>query len=103
MALVFSHTLNACRVRHVQMVKRWVKQVARSKGFADSIIEGSSAKIFTFGSYRLGVSHSTFSMVLASLCIAAQNLWCIFFDSASALSMFSLSLYVRALRLQRKD
>lgn len=48
---------------HVQVVKRWVKQVARSKGFADSVVEGSSAKIFTFGSYRLGVRNPSHGLV----------------------------------------
>ncbi|GAB4840343.1 Nuclear poly(A) polymerase 1 [Ancistrocladus abbreviatus] len=38
-----------------ELVKVWVKNVSRAKGFNDHIVEESNAKIFTFGSYRLGV------------------------------------------------
>ncbi|KAF9591857.1 hypothetical protein IFM89_008903 [Coptis chinensis] len=38
-----------------QIVKFWVKTVSRNKGFNDQIVQEANAKIFTFGSYRLGV------------------------------------------------
>jgi hypothetical protein len=60
---------------HVQVVKRWVKQVARSKGFADSVVEGSSAKIFTFGSYRLGVRKFSHGL-LARINFQSRDGWC---------------------------
>ena len=37
------------------LVKDWVKQVGRATELADSFVSDSNAKIFTFGSYRLGV------------------------------------------------
>ena len=41
------------------MVKEWVKDVSRRKGFNDQFVAEANAKIFTFGSYRLGVSGSS--------------------------------------------
>ncbi|GLJ30501.1 hypothetical protein SUGI_0603650 [Cryptomeria japonica] len=38
-----------------QIVNLWVKQVARDKGCTEQMVEESNAKVFTFGSYRLGV------------------------------------------------
>ncbi len=37
------------------VVKDWVKRVARACGLAESTVQEANAKIFTFGSYRLGV------------------------------------------------
>ncbi|GJP35286.1 hypothetical protein CLOM_g19793 [Closterium sp. NIES-68] len=38
-----------------ELVKAWVKSVSRRKGFNDQFVADANAKIFTFGSYRLGV------------------------------------------------
>ncbi|KAL9156913.1 hypothetical protein ABFS82_09G111200 [Erythranthe guttata] len=38
-----------------QIVKVWVKQLTRIKGYSDQMVEDANAAIFTFGSYRLGV------------------------------------------------
>ncbi|KAG8643369.1 hypothetical protein MANES_11G032900v8 [Manihot esculenta] len=38
-----------------QIVKDWVKQLTRLRGYTDQMIEDANAVIFTFGSYRLGV------------------------------------------------
>ncbi|XXG57351.1 hypothetical protein AAC387_Pa03g4527 [Persea americana] len=38
-----------------QIVKAWVKQLTRQRGYTDQMVEDANAVIFTFGSYRLGV------------------------------------------------
>ncbi|KAH1056754.1 hypothetical protein J1N35_034819 [Gossypium stocksii] len=38
-----------------KIVKSWVKQLTRQKGYTDQMVEEANAVIFTFGSYRLGV------------------------------------------------
>ncbi|MQM18147.1 hypothetical protein Taro_051135 [Colocasia esculenta] len=37
-----------------QIVKMWVKKISRAKGFNEQVVHEANAKIFTFGSYRLG-------------------------------------------------
>ncbi|XAR67672.1 Polynucleotide adenylyltransferase [Bertholletia excelsa] len=38
-----------------EIVKDWVKQLTRLRGYTDQMVEVANAVIFTFGSYRLGV------------------------------------------------
>ncbi|THU47379.1 hypothetical protein C4D60_Mb09t14870 [Musa balbisiana] len=38
-----------------KIVKSWVKQLTRQRGYSDQMVEEANAVIFTFGSYRLGV------------------------------------------------
>ncbi|KAL3512211.1 hypothetical protein ACH5RR_024928 [Cinchona calisaya] len=38
-----------------QIVKTWVKNVSRARGLNEQLVQEANAKIFTFGSYRLGV------------------------------------------------
>ncbi|XP_023633174.1 nuclear poly(A) polymerase 1 [Capsella rubella] len=38
-----------------QIVKTWIKTISRAKGLNDQLLHEANAKIFTFGSYRLGV------------------------------------------------
>ncbi|KAK3225246.1 hypothetical protein Dsin_005108 [Dipteronia sinensis] len=38
-----------------QVVKNWVKKISRAKGLNEQLVQEANAKIFTFGSYRLGV------------------------------------------------
>ncbi|XP_062159596.1 nuclear poly(A) polymerase 1 isoform X1 [Alnus glutinosa] len=38
-----------------QIVKIWVKTISRAKGLNEQLVQEANAKIFTFGSYRLGV------------------------------------------------
>ncbi|XP_044496904.1 nuclear poly(A) polymerase 4-like isoform X2 [Mangifera indica] len=38
-----------------QIVKDWVKDLTRLRGYSDQMVEDANALIFTFGSYRLGV------------------------------------------------
>ena len=39
-----------------QIVKLWVKKISINKGYSEQVVQEANAKIFTFGSYRLGVS-----------------------------------------------
>ncbi|TQD92031.1 hypothetical protein C1H46_022356 [Malus baccata] len=39
----------------INIVKDWVKQLTRLRGYTDQMVEDANALIFTFGSYRLGV------------------------------------------------
>ncbi|KAM7255712.1 hypothetical protein ACFE04_008610 [Oxalis oulophora] len=42
-----------CRIRN--LAKDWVKQLTRSRGYTNQMVDDANALIFTFGSYRLGV------------------------------------------------
>lgn len=52
------------------MVKEFVYRVSKMKGFPDSLAREAGGKIFTFGSYRLGVHGSgRISLTLFCACI----------------------------------
>jgi poly(A) polymerase len=40
-----------------QIVKNWVKVISRAKRLNEQLVQEANAKIFTFGSYRLGVGY----------------------------------------------
>lgn len=46
-----------------QIVKEWVKQLTRKKGYAEQLVEQANAILFTFGSYRLGGSEPRLSFM----------------------------------------
>lgn len=50
-----------------KLVKEWVKKVGQAQQLADSFVADSNAKIFTFGSYRLGV-HGPGEAVARNIC-----------------------------------
>lgn len=49
------------------MVKEFVYRVSKMKGFPDSLAREAGGKIFTFGSYRLGV-HGSGKISLTFFC-----------------------------------
>ncbi|NXU85948.1 PAPOG polymerase, partial [Xiphorhynchus elegans] len=54
------------------LVKEWISELAESKNLPPSIIEHLGGKIFTFGSYRLGV-HTKGSSDIDALCVAPSH------------------------------
>ncbi|XP_060773966.1 poly(A) polymerase alpha [Neoarius graeffei] len=53
------------------LVKEWIQDVSRSKNIPPSLIENIGGKIFTFGSYRLGVH--TKGADIDALCVAPRH------------------------------
>ena len=56
-----------------KLVKDWVRRVGEAQQLADSFVADSNAKIFTFGSYRLGV-HGPGKADLPRLLLSACSL-----------------------------
>lgn len=75
---VCNEVLIGLRCLCVQIVKKWIKTISRAKGLNDQLLHEANAKIFTFGSYRLGVTikiYRRFSFVLVIL-LVLRNIWC---------------------------
>lgn len=54
------------------LVKQWVKDVSISKNMPEAAAEKLGGKIYTFGSYRLGVHHK--GADIDALCVAPRNI-----------------------------
>ena len=54
------------------LVKEWIREISESKNLPQSVIENVGGKIFTFGSYRLGVH--TKGADIDALCVS-QTCW----------------------------
>lgn len=53
------------------LVKEWIRDVAISKNMPPQLAEKVGGKIYTFGSYRLGVHHK--GADIDALCVAPSN------------------------------
>ncbi|XP_010964242.2 poly(A) polymerase beta [Camelus bactrianus] len=53
------------------LVKEWIREISESKSLPQAIIENVGGKIFTFGSYRLGVH--TKGADIDALCVAPRH------------------------------
>lgn len=54
------------------LVKQWVKDLSISKNMPEQMAEKLGGKIYTFGSYRLGVHHK--GADIDALCVAPRNI-----------------------------
>ncbi|KAH8402468.1 hypothetical protein KR009_012216 [Drosophila setifemur] len=54
------------------LVKQWVKEISVSKNMPEAAAEKLGGKIYTFGSYRLGVHHK--GADIDALCVAPRNI-----------------------------
>ncbi|XP_046676450.1 poly(A) polymerase type 3 [Homalodisca vitripennis] len=54
------------------LVKEWIKEVSISKNMPDSVADQVGGKIYTFGSYRLGVHHK--GADIDALCVAPRHI-----------------------------
>lgn len=54
------------------LVKEWIKEVSISRNMPESVAEQVGGKIYTFGSYRLGVHHK--GADIDALCVAPRHI-----------------------------
>lgn len=54
------------------LVKQWIKDVSVSKNMPEQVADKLGGKIYTFGSYRLGVHHK--GADIDALCVAPRNI-----------------------------
>jgi len=74
----------------LQTVKAWIKKATRISGYGEQFVHEANAKIFTFGSYRLGVIHLTPCLFLFIKKIV--NCYCALYKIISM--FFSLDYYI---------
>ena len=55
-----------------EIIKEWIREVCKKEGKDEDTIRNSGGKIFTFGSYRLGV-HDPHTDIDA-LCVAPRHI-----------------------------
>ncbi|KAG5524787.1 hypothetical protein RHGRI_031449 [Rhododendron griersonianum] len=58
-----------------EVVKRWVKHLTQQRGYTDQMVEDANALIFTFGSFRLGVSISLRTSFYFDRCMGLGLTW----------------------------
>uniref|UniRef100_A0A2K6NQI3 Poly(A) polymerase n=1 Tax=Rhinopithecus roxellana TaxID=61622 RepID=A0A2K6NQI3_RHIRO len=73
------------------LVKEWIREISESKNLPQSVIENVGGKIFTFGSYRLGV-HTKGNVAPASASQSAVIFF--FFLNRNALKIWIVVLFV---------
>lgn len=54
------------------LVKQWIKDISVSKNMPEQVADKLGGKIYTFGSYRLGVHHK--GADIDALCVAPRNI-----------------------------
>ncbi len=95
-----------------RIVKQWVRLVLEALGYASSICEDVNAKLFTFGSYRLGVhgpgscgrmglawgSHGVLSIYLRTVQEPISTPWLWDLETSSETATFSALLPTRSNR-----
>ncbi|VAI02259.1 unnamed protein product [Triticum turgidum subsp. durum] len=85
-----------------QTVKTWIKKATRVSGYGEQFVQEANAKIFTFGSYRLGVLRCSVSCLVLFLkkylslvkCFHAFCQFCMFFLSNDATALVIICLYL---------
>jgi poly(A) polymerase len=56
-----------------KVVTEFVKHVGRIKGLSDSVLQNAGGKVFTFGSYRLGVYSPGAHLILSDFTVIADT------------------------------
>ncbi|XP_017773319.1 PREDICTED: poly(A) polymerase type 3 [Nicrophorus vespilloides] len=56
-----------------ELVKQWIKEVSIARNMPENVAENVGGKIYTFGSYRLGVHHK--GADIDALCVAPRHIY----------------------------
>lgn len=67
----FSLVLVQVLARINELVQHWIQEVSVAKGIPENVAQTTRGKIFTFGSYRLGVH--TKGADIDTLCVAPRH------------------------------